>query len=99
MFRIKYIDGGISYRCFKLQSVVFSKHFFSQTQACLPANELVKIFFHDSHQSISKEHFKQISPAIIQQLLSCSCNFMEPKQTKPPPTPLESKLCYQAKSY
>ncbi|XP_015279237.1 PREDICTED: zinc transporter ZIP12 [Gekko japonicus] len=58
-------------------------------QACLPANELVKIFFHDSHQPISKEHFKQISPAIIQQLLSCSCKFMEPKQTKPPPTTLE----------
>ncbi|XP_077160086.1 zinc transporter ZIP12 isoform X3 [Paroedura picta] len=58
-------------------------------QACLPAKELVKIFFHDSHQSISKEHFKQISPAIIQQLLSCSCESVEPKQTKPPPTPLE----------
>ncbi|XP_060103676.1 zinc transporter ZIP12 [Heteronotia binoei] len=58
-------------------------------QACLPANELVKIFFHDSHQAISKEHFKQISPAIIQQLLSCSCKFTEPKKTKPTPTPLE----------
>nr|XP_056713079.1 zinc transporter ZIP12 [Euleptes europaea] len=58
-------------------------------QACFPANELVKIFFHDNHQTVSKEHFKQISPAIIQQLLSCSCKVMEAKQTRPPPTPLE----------
>ncbi|XP_066483750.1 zinc transporter ZIP12 [Tiliqua scincoides] len=58
-------------------------------QACFSANELMKIFSQGSPLSISKEHFKQMSPAIIQQLLSCSCKVMESKQTKPPPTLLE----------
>ncbi|XP_053115741.1 zinc transporter ZIP12 isoform X7 [Hemicordylus capensis] len=58
-------------------------------QSCFSANELVRILLRDNPRTISKEHFKQISPAIIQQLLSCSCKLMESKQTKPPPTPLE----------
>nr|XP_033787179.1 zinc transporter ZIP12 [Geotrypetes seraphini]XP_033787180.1 zinc transporter ZIP12 [Geotrypetes seraphini] len=57
-------------------------------QTCFSANELMKIFLQNS-SSVSKEHFVQISPAIIQQILSCSCQPTRHLHRNRQPTMLE----------
>lgn len=58
-------------------------------QVCFSANQLVDIFALDPHLPISKEHFRQISPAIIQQLLGNACEPAEQQTRGSLPTALE----------
>nr|XP_014349257.1 PREDICTED: zinc transporter ZIP12 [Latimeria chalumnae] len=58
-------------------------------QACFSANQLAHIFLQDNHSSLSKEHFQQISPAIVQQLLSGACQLVEEQRISSPPTTAE----------
>ncbi|XP_041817750.1 zinc transporter ZIP12-like isoform X2 [Chelmon rostratus] len=58
-------------------------------QVCFSANQLVDIFALNPHLPISKEHFRQICPAIIQQLLGNACETAEPKREGSLPTALE----------
>uniref|UniRef100_A0A3P8T9K0 Zinc transporter ZIP12 n=1 Tax=Amphiprion percula TaxID=161767 RepID=A0A3P8T9K0_AMPPE len=58
-------------------------------QVCFSANQLVDIFALDPHLPISKEHFRQICPAIIQQLLGNACEPAEEKARGSLPTALE----------
>ncbi|KAM9839256.1 zinc transporter ZIP12-like [Aulostomus maculatus] len=58
-------------------------------QVCFSANQLVDIFALDPHLPISKEHFRQICPAIIQQLLGNACESAEQKTRGSVPTALE----------
>lgn len=67
---------------------------FQSNQVCFSANQLVDIFALNPHLPISKEHFRQICPAIIQQLLGNACESAEQKKRGPLPTALESKTFY-----
>ncbi|XP_064410133.1 zinc transporter ZIP12 [Latimeria chalumnae] len=58
-------------------------------KACFSANQLAHIFLQDNHSSLSKEHFQQISPAIVQQLLSGACQLVEEQRISSPPTTAE----------
>uniref|UniRef100_UPI00398F49CF zinc transporter ZIP12-like n=1 Tax=Pristiophorus japonicus TaxID=55135 RepID=UPI00398F49CF len=50
---------------------------FTWAKVCFSADQLMGIFVNGSDSAISKEHFNQISPAIIQQLLSGACQHSE----------------------
>ncbi|XP_035268556.1 zinc transporter ZIP12-like [Anguilla anguilla] len=59
------------------------------TQVCFSASQLVEIFVLDPHSPISKEHFRHICPAIIQQLLGDVCASAEMKVLSSPPSAIE----------
>ncbi|XP_040289988.1 zinc transporter ZIP12 [Bufo bufo] len=62
----------------------------SVSHHCFSSYELVKIVLQNSRSPVSLEQFKQISPAIIHQLLSCTCPVEDFMSTQlPPPTTLE----------
>ncbi|XP_053323677.1 zinc transporter ZIP12 [Spea bombifrons] len=62
----------------------------TQGQPCFSANELMEIFLQNSRSAVSREQFKQISPAIIHQLLTCACQPAGRASTQlPPPTTLQ----------
>ncbi|KAG9348013.1 hypothetical protein JZ751_004032, partial [Albula glossodonta] len=56
---------------------------------CFSASQLVEIFVLDPHSPISKEHFRHICPAIIQQLLGDVCASAESKARSSPPSAIE----------
>uniref|UniRef100_A0A8D0AL30 Zinc transporter ZIP12 n=1 Tax=Sander lucioperca TaxID=283035 RepID=A0A8D0AL30_SANLU len=58
-------------------------------QVCFSANQLVDIFALNPHLPISKEHLRQMCPAIIQQLLGNACESAEQKRRGSLPTALE----------
>lgn len=62
----------------------------NQGQLCFSSFELVKIILQNSQSPISRDYFKLISPAIIHQLLTCTCPVEDYTSTQlPPPTTLE----------
>ncbi|XP_072543009.1 zinc transporter ZIP12-like [Salminus brasiliensis] len=59
------------------------------TQMCFSASQLLDIFVLDPHSPISRDHFRHICPAIIQQLLGDACDPAQFTARAPPPTAIE----------
>nr|XP_040023037.1 zinc transporter ZIP12-like [Gasterosteus aculeatus aculeatus] len=58
-------------------------------QVCYSADQMLDIFVLNPQSPISKEHFRQMCPAIIQQLLGNACESAERNRRESPPTALE----------
>lgn len=61
---------------------------------CFSASQLLDIFILDPFSPISKDHFRNICPAIIQQMLGDACNPAESIARKSTPSAIESKTYY-----
>ncbi|KAB5579533.1 hypothetical protein PHYPO_G00196120 [Pangasianodon hypophthalmus] len=59
------------------------------TQMCFSASQLLDIFVLDPFSPISRDHFKNICPAIIQQLLGDACNPTQSIARKSTPSDIE----------
>ncbi|XP_051948780.1 zinc transporter ZIP12-like [Xyrauchen texanus] len=59
------------------------------SQVCFSANQLLDIFALDPHSSISRDHFRHICPAVLQQLVGNACKLSEPTVRSSPPTDIE----------
>ncbi|KAM6900558.1 zinc transporter ZIP12-like [Xenentodon cancila] len=58
-------------------------------QMCFSASQLMDIFALDPHLAISEENFRQICPAIVQQLLSNTCGSAEQQALESLPSAIE----------
>ncbi|XP_067907727.1 zinc transporter ZIP12-like [Heterodontus francisci] len=68
---------------------------FTWAKVCFSADQLIGIFVNGSDSAISKEHFNEISPAIIQQLLSGACQHSEQEYAQSVILPTDTeKYCY-----
>ncbi|KAI4893222.1 hypothetical protein NFI96_010659 [Prochilodus magdalenae] len=59
------------------------------TQMCFSAHQLLDIFVLDPRSPISRDHFRHICPAIIQQLLGDACDPTQSTSRGSPPTDIE----------
>ncbi|MGH0154559.1 UNVERIFIED_CONTAM: hypothetical protein FKN15_027475 [Acipenser sinensis] len=91
------ITHALKQNCFSKHSLplpgFFTEYIFhslnSTSNISTGAKQLVQIHLQGSHPLISKEHFSQISPTIIQQLLSGACESREQDNTSSPPSAIE----------